>query len=203
MSIPSEASTQSVREVGDRRLRFVMLSRFGLGGTAKSTWAPGPSPRSETVEFKPSATFGFDLRVEKPLHRYFSIGGLLSNYWVGGMNDYALYVSVLAKPRYTFRLGKREGEAYVAVQFGGSLLVNKVVFLSGSVSGDLETRSEIRDPSGGFNVGVAPGFQVFVAEHVAWVFEVGYAYSWFRTDVIVSRFTLGQATIRTGLAFAF
>jgi hypothetical protein len=57
---------------------------------------------------------------------------------------------------------------------------------------------------GGFNFGVGPGFQVFVARSVALVFEVGYSYSWFKlSDDFVKSSRVGQATPRFGFAFAF
>ena len=187
----------------DRRLRAVVLSRFGVRGTAKATTVDFPLAGSETLTRTPSTTFGFDIRLEKPVHRYLSVGGGLSNYWIrSGQTEYALDASALVKPRYAFPIRQRESEVYLAVQIGGSLLVNKVTTVMG-FGGD-ELRSTMRNPSGGFNVSVAPGFQVFVAENVAVVTEVGYAYSWFRIKgPLLRRLSIGQATIRVGLAFAF
>lgn len=57
---------------------------------------------------------------------------------------------------------------------------------------------------GGFNFGVTPGFQVFVARSTALIFEVGYAYSWFQiVGSVFSKWSLGQATLRLGIAVAF
>jgi hypothetical protein len=49
---------------------------------------------------------------------------------------------------------------------------------------------------GGFNFGVGPGFQVFVARSVALVFEVGYAYSWFKSSDDLVESGASHASIR-------
>ncbi|MGB5809840.1 MAG: hypothetical protein WBG86_04870 [Polyangiales bacterium] len=191
-------------ELGDRRFRLVVLGRFGVGGKVKVATVDLLMIEGSTIEAKANTTFGLDLRFEKPIHRNVTIGGVLGSYWIGSNDpDYALDVSALVKQRYVFRAGRKEAEVYLAVQFGGSLLVNRVYTFS--QGGGMESSATLRNPSGGFNVGIAPGFQVFVTHHVAVVLEVGYGYSWFRIKggPLLDKLTLGQATIRTGFSLAF
>lgn len=206
-----EAPAEQSAEIDDRRFRLVLLGRFGLGGKARSKLNDGLEffVISE-VEVTPGATLGFDLRFEKPVAKYVSVGGLLSSYWLRskrsanfpeafrelGSNDYAMDFAPFVKPRYPFRAGSKEAEVYVLVNFGGSLIVVDLLD-----EFNFNSASVVR---GGFNVGVAPGFQVFVARHAALVFEVGYAYSWFKIDnALVKTTSIGQATLRFGFSFAF
>jgi hypothetical protein len=198
-------------ENGDRRFRFVVLGRFGFGGTSRvNLTEPLDFTDVTTIEGKPGATLGFDLRFEKPVSKYVTVGGLISNYWLRPQrssnsfvdlraidpNEYALDISPFVKPRYPFRAGSREAEFYLFVYVGGSLLMHDYFT-------DLSL-NPITTARGGFNFGVGPGFQVFVARSVALVFEVGYAYSWFKlSDDFVKSSRVGQATPRFGFAFAF
>ena len=60
------------------------------------------------------------------------------------------------------------------------------------------------DPSGGWNVAVLPGIQVFVSDLAALVLEIGYQYNWFQISTDgVGTFKLSQANFRLGVAFAF
>mgnify|MGYP001818641816 CR=1 FL=1 len=195
---------------GDRRLRLLLLGRFGLGPKVKLKYTDPFSSSDGVIEETPRATLGFDLRVEKPVAKYVTVGGLVSNYWVrpertsrdGSTpsflkpSNYALDISPFVKPRYPFKLGNKEAEAYVVIHVGGSLRVLELfdgVFL-GSKTGVF----------GGFNWGVAPGFQVFVTRRIGLVVEVGYAKTWTKigTSALEST-TVGQATVRFGFAFAF
>lgn len=195
---------------GDRRFRFVLLGRFGLGGKVKVNFTNPLSMEEGVLEAKPGATLGFDLRFEKPVAKYVSVGGLVSNYWLrsqrdrydtsglrfSNRNDYALDIAPFVKPRYPFNAGSKEAEAYVVIHVGGSLRLMEIydgVFL---------------DPKtgvyGGFNWGIAPGFQIFVTRHMGLVFEVGYAKSWFKIGSSFLQSTrVGQATLRFGFTFAF
>jgi hypothetical protein len=195
---------------GDRRLRLLLLGRFGLGPKLELAYTDPFSSSDGVVEETPRATLGFDLRVEKPVAKHLTVGGLVSNYWVrpertssGGStpgflkpNDYALDISPFVKPRYPFKIGSKEAEAYIVIHVGGSLRVLSVsdgVFL-GSKTGVF----------GGFNWGVAPGIQIFITRHVGLVVEVGYAKTWIKIGTsILENTTVGQATVRFGLAFAF
>ena len=67
---------------GDRRLRLLLLGRFGLGPKLKLEYTDPFSSSDGVVEETPRATLGFDLRVEKPVAKYVTVGGLMSNYWV-------------------------------------------------------------------------------------------------------------------------
>jgi hypothetical protein len=173
----------------------VLLGRFGLGGTLRDKFEDPFSGLQGSVDFEPAATLGFDLRFEKPVAKYVTAGALLSNYWwsIKDIEDfgrqYALDIAPFVKPRYVFMAGSKEAEVYVLVSFGGSL-----------------TREDFVDEEvhGGFNFGLSPGFQVFVAPDFALVFEVGYALSWFKVGgPSDEKFMLGQAAIRVGFAAAF
>ncbi len=49
------------------------------------------------------------------------------------------------------------------------------------------------------NWGMAPGFQIFLAERFGLVFEVGYARSWFKIgSSVLKNIKVGQATLRFG-----
>lgn len=207
----SEAQAKPGGAVGDRRFRLVVLGRFGLGGTAKlNLTIPDAFADVTVVVAQPGATLGFDLRFEKPVSKYVTVGGLVSNYWLrpqrsnDGLidfraidpNDYALDISPFVKPRFPFRAGNKEAEVYLLAYVGGSLLVAEARSDTFSV---LTTKV-----FGGFNFGVAPGFQIFVARSAALVFEVGYAYSWFKlSEDFIKSSRIGQATLRFGFAFAF
>jgi len=194
---PGGASADSTptQAVGDLRFRLVLLGRFGLGGTLRNKFEdPFVGGGQMTADFEPEATLGFDLRFEKPVAKYVTAGALLSNYWwsIKDVEDfgrqYALDIAPFVKPRYVFMAGSKEAELYVLVSFGGSL-----------------TRLDFdEEVYGGFNFGLSPGFQVFVAPDFALVFEVGYALSWFKVGGLADeKFTLGQAAIRVGFAAAF
>ncbi|MBT8453583.1 MAG: hypothetical protein KJO40_16585 [Deltaproteobacteria bacterium] len=189
----------------------MLLGRFGLGGKARSKLGDGLEffVISE-LEGTPGVTLGFDLRFEKPVAKYVSVGGLFSSYWLRPKrstnlpeavrdlrsNDYAMDFAPFVKPRYPFRAGSKEAEAYVVVNFGGSLVVVDLLD-----EFNFNSASVVR---GGFNVGVAPGFQIFVARHAALVFEAGYMFSWFKIDNALVKITsIGQATLRFGFSFAF
>ena len=206
----SSASTRRQRDSGDRRFRIALLGRFGLGG--KSVLKIDDSIISGSGEFSatPGATLGFDLRFEKPVARYVTVGGLVSNHWFRGRrdqdgtsgirdlnrNDYALDIAPFVKPRYPFKAGKNEAEAYVIINIGGSL---RLMEISDGTFLMLKT-----GVFGGFNWGVAPGFQIFLAEHVGLVFEVGYARSWFKIgSSILKSLKVGQATLRFGVTIPF
>jgi hypothetical protein len=96
------------------------------------------------------------------------------------------------KPRYPFKLGSKEAEFYLIMQVGGTL-------------GVLNPENWILDNYivGGFNFGVAPGFQVFVGSGVALIFEIGYAYTWLKVGDLNAVVTFGQPTFRIGFARAF
>ena len=193
---PAEpGDSMQTQAVGNRRFRLVLLGRFGLGGTLKNKFTdPFGSGLQGSVDFEPTATLGFDLRFEKPVAQYVTAGALISNYWwsIKDAEDfdrqYALDIAPFVKPRYVLMAGSKEAELYVLLSFGGSL-----------------TRLDFDDEVyGGFNFGLSPGFQVFVASGFALVFEVGYALSWFKVGGLADeRFTLGQAAIRVGFAAAF
>lgn len=195
---------------GDRRWRLLLLGRFGLGPKVELEYSDPFSSSAGVVEETPRATLGFDLRVEKPVAKYVAVGGLVSNYWVRFQptsgdgsrprflrpSDYALDISPFVKPRYPFRLGNEEAEAYVVIHVGGSLRVLSVsdaVFL-GPKTGVF----------GGFNWGVAAGFQVFATQHLGLVVEVGYAKTRIKIGTsALDNTTVGQATLRFGVTFAF
>lgn len=191
----ASADSKPTQAVGDLRFRLVLLGRFGLGGTLRNKLEdPFGSGLQVSVDFEPEATLGFDLRFEKPVAKYVTAGALLSNYWysIKDIEDfgrqYALDIAPFVKPRYVFMAGSKEAELYVLLSFGGSLT-------------KLDFDDEVY---GGFNFGLSPGFQVFVASGFALVFEVGYAFSWFKVGGLADeRFTLGQAAIRVGFAAAF
>ena len=210
------AVAQPSGEVGDRRFRIVLLGRFGLVGRSRTT-VDSPFDSGEfQIKYKPGATLGFDLRFEKPVAQYLSVGGLISNYWLrapskaGGAatrslnpNDYALDIAPFVKPRYSFRIGKKEAEAYLLLHIGGSLRQAAPSYDvgSGGIVGTVDANPGIY---GGFNWGVSPGFQVFVAQHVGVLIEFGYAYSWFKLNhSFAKKIALGQGTLRFGFTFAF
>ncbi len=167
------AEAQPSGEVGDRRFRIVLLGRFGLVGDSRTTVEfPLVNAEELQIKYKPGATLGFDLRFEKPVAKHLSVGGLISNYWLrapskgGGAatrslnpNDYAFDIAPFVKPRYPFRIGKKEAEAYLVVHFGGSLrqAVRSVEFVVSG--GAIETISADSGIVGGFNWGVSPGFR--------------------------------------------
>ena len=206
-----EAPAEPSAEIDDRRFRLVLLGRFGLGGKARSKLNDGLEFFAiSEIEGTPGATLGFDLRFEKPVAKYVSVGGLIGSYWLRSKrstnfpeafgelrsNDYAMDFAPFFKPRYPFRAGSKAAEAYVVVNFGGSLIVVDLLD-----EFNFNSASVVR---GGFNVGIAPGLQVFVARHAAIVFEVGYAYSWFKIEnALVKTTSVGQATLRFGFSFAF
>lgn len=198
----------SPKPKADQRFRVGLLARFGFGGkSVLKLNAPDGISVPDEVSGTPGVTLGFDLRFEKPVARYVAVGGLISNYWLrsqrdeglpGGVNrsNYALDISPFVKPRYPFRTGKREAEAYVIVSIGGSLVVAELF--------DGVTTMLKRGVFGGFNWGIAPGFQVLVTEHLGVVLEVGYARSWFKLGTAFLENTkIGQATLRIGFVFAF
>jgi len=193
------ADSPSAAEAGDLRFRLVLLGRFGLGGKLKNKFDDQFAGGRTTAEFGPEATLGFDLRFEKPAGKHVTAGALLSNYWwrlEGIDRQYALDISPFVKPRYPFRAGSKEAEVYLLLSFGGSLTVVEFVDPSG-----FESTKEVY---GGFNTGFAPGFQIFVSSSLALIFEVGYAFSWFKIGGSGNEIlTLGQATIRLGFAVAF
>lgn len=186
----------------DQRYRLVLLGRFGVGGSMKLSFTDPELQRRYddiTGALRPDATLGFDLRFEKPVHRYVAVGAVVGNYWVDSFpgrlrpdrGDYGLDVSAFFKPRYQFPAGPRTAEVYLGVQFGGSMLISSV--LPGT-----------KDPSGGWNVAVMPGIQVFVSDLAALVLEIGYQYNWFQISTDgVGTFKLNQANFRLGVAFAF
>lgn len=187
-------------ELGDRRFRLVLLGRFGLLG--QLTLGVRDFTGDVDGSFRPEKpTTGFELRFEKPVRRYFSVGGLVSNYFIrpgGSGYDYAADFAPFIKPRVPFRVGKREGEIYLTVHFGPSVLALRNISPFGA--------TRLGHP--GFNVAASPGIQLFFSKSVALVFEIGYAYSWFRIsdqgeNVSLRKLTLGQLTLRPGFAFAF
>jgi hypothetical protein len=193
---PPSAARPPIKEVGDRRFRLGILGRFGFGGS----WVLSDE-FGNSAELAPGATLGLDLRFEKPPAKYVSLGVVLGNYWIlpeaGRERDYALDVSMLVKPRYPFKAGKREAEAYLFMQFGGSMI------LLNSANWDINDFNSI---GGGFNFAVGPGFQIFVSDNLAVLFEIDYSYSWFGLSTVfdtTETLTLGQATIRTGIVRAF
>lgn len=187
-------------DLGDERFRVVLLGRFGVLG--KLTLGVRDFMGDVEESFRPEKpTAGFELRFEKPVRRYFSFGGLLSSYFIRpGQSgyDFAADFAPFIKPRVPFRVGKREGEVYLAVHFGPSVLALRNISAVGAT----------RLGHAGFNVGASPGIQLFFSKSVALVFEIGYAYSWFRIsdqgeDASLRKLTLGQLTLRPGFAFAF
>lgn len=105
-------------------------------------------------------------------------------------------MAAFVKPRVPFRAGKREAEAYLLVNLGGSFTLIQYFDDASSVPND--------GLGLGFNVGVTPGFQVFVAQHIGLVFEFGYAYTWFNIGgSYLQKTSIGQATLRFGFTFAF
>lgn len=208
---PNSAAPARVRrESGDRRFRIALLGRFGLGGKSVVKIDGSVFSGSDEFETKPGATLGFDVRFEKPVARFVTVGGLVSNYWfrserdpnatsrIRNLNqkDYALDVAPFVKPRYPFKAGKNEAEAYVIINIGGSLRVLEI-----SDGTFLMPKSGV---FGGFNWGVAPGFQIFLAEHIGLVFEVGYARSWFKIgSSLLKNIKVGQATLRFGFTVPF
>jgi hypothetical protein len=192
---PPAAALPPIKEVGDRRFRLGIVGRFGFGGS----WVLSDE-FGDSLDLAPGATLGFDLRFEKPPAKYVSLGVVLGNYWILPdpllERDYALDVSMLVKPRYPFKAGKREAEAYLFMQFGGSMIL-----LNSTNWG-----SDFNSIGGGFNFAVGPGFQIFVSDNLAVLFEVGYSYSWFSITTVFDEagiLTLGQATLRVGIARAF
>ncbi|MFW2390157.1 MAG: hypothetical protein ACN4G0_17605 [Polyangiales bacterium] len=204
-----QKSKKQAGEVGDRRFRIVLLGRFGLVGKSKTTLADLYGSGEIEVEGEPGATLGFDLRFEKPVAQYLSVGGLISNYWIRGQRDasgtaagsfkrgdYAFDIAPFIKPRYPFRAGKKEAEAYLLVNLGASLVL--LDYFDG-----IQTNA-ITGVYPGFNFGVTPGFQIFVAEHLGLVVEFGYAYSWFKIGrTYISRTRIGQGTLRFGFTVPF
>jgi len=206
----SAANARVRRESGDRRFRIALLGRFGLGGKSVVKIDGSIFSGPDELETTPGATLGFDLRFEKPVARFVTVGGLVSNHWfrarrdrnetsrIRNLNqkDYALDVAPFVKPRYPFKAGKNEAEAYIIINIGGSLLVMEI-----SDGTFLMPKSGV---FGGFNWGVAPGFQIFLAEHIGLVFEVGYARSWFKIgSSILKNIKVGQATLRFGFTVPF
>lgn len=194
----------------DRRFRIALLGRFGLGG--KSVLKIDSPFASVPDEFKttPGATLGFDLRFEKPVATYVTVGGLVSNHWFRSQRDaidtsaaqnlnrtdYALDVAPFVKPRYPFKAGKHEAEAYVIINIGGSLRLMEIF--------DGVLANPKTGVFGGFNWGVAPGFQIFLAEHMGLIFEVGYTRSWFKIgSSFLKNIKVGQATLRFGFTIPF
>lgn len=123
---PSSAATARVRrESGDRRFRIALLGRFGLGKKSVVKIDGSMFSGPDELETTPGATLGFDLRFEKPVARFVTVGGLASNHWfrarrdpnetsrIRNLNqkDYALDVAPVMKPRYPFTAGKNEAEA--------------------------------------------------------------------------------------------
>jgi len=186
-------------KLGDMRFRVALLARIGFAGKLTSTIRDSSGGGTIKVKGKPDrATLGFDLRIEKPVARNVSVGGVLSNYWFRGAteNSYALDIAPFVKPRLVFRAGKQEAEFYGLIQVGGSLIRIPVFPYIGGAP-EIQT-------SGGFNVGIMPGFQVFMGRAAAFVVEVGYAFSWFKgRGESLQRFWVGQPTVRTGFVFAF
>ncbi len=188
----------------------MLLGRFGLGPKVKLKYSDQGSYSDSVIEETPRATLGFDLRFEKPVAQYVTVGGLVSNYWVrpqrtsggGSMpsflkpHNYALDISPFVKPRYPFKVRNKEAEAYIVVHVGGSL---RVLSISDGVF--VESKTGV---FGGFSWGVAPGFQIFVTRRMGLVLEVGYAKTWIKIGtVVLENTTVGQATVRFGFAFAF
>ena len=194
------APTGASREptTGDRRFRMLFLGRFGLGGRLKVKFDDFFAGAGSAVG-DARATLGFDLRFEKPVTKYVSVGGLISNYWFGpegGDRQYALDIAPFVKPRIPFRVGNQEAEVYLLFNIGGSLTSVEFVDPTGF--------NLVDEVYGGFNFGLAPGFQFFVADGFAIVFDVGYAFTWFKIGGDSNlRWTLGQATVRVGFAAAF
>lgn len=110
--------------------------------------------------------------------------------------NYALDISPSVKPRYPFKAGSKEAEAYIVIHVGGSL---RVLEIFDGVFADPKT-----GVFGGFNWGVAPGFQIFVTRRMGLVFEVGYAKTWIKVGTsVLENTTVGQATVRFGFVLAF
>lgn len=209
---PDTLECVSISNPDDRRFRIALLGRFGLGGSTVVKFSNPITSTEGELKGENGATLGFDLRFEKPVATYVTIGGLISNYWLRAPrnrnaptgidvrevhpNDYALDVDFFVKPRYPFMAVSKLAEAYVIVQVGGSLRVAEIF------EGPPFTASKYVE--GGFNWGIAPGFQVFVTRHLGLIFEVGYARTWFKSGASLATSTkLGQATLRFGFSFAF
>jgi hypothetical protein len=180
------------RAIGDRRVRLVLFGRFGIAGKYELK-ADGV----RDVSLKPDPTFGMTARVEKPVSKFFALGGLISWYEFGptfernfnGPRDFAMDFSLHLKPRFPFALGRHEGEVYVVAHFGGTHVTvnNELIVGSGR----------------GFNTGGGLGFQALLAPHVGLVAEGGYGFTWARVANKTVTLTLGQATVYFGLVIAF
>lgn len=201
------AAVPPEERVGDRRFRLGLLGRFGFGGSFKL------ADEFSTVDLadflNKGATLGFDIRFEWAPGKFVTAGLVLGNYWLlvdtEANRDYALDVSPFVKPRYPFKAGKKEAEAYLFMHFGGSMIVLDSQWDQLAGAGGVGLNSI----GGGFNFTVAPGFQIFVSDSAIVIFEIGYSWSRFyigASDGFTStsiNLTAGAATMRVGIARAF
>jgi len=187
----SAQESEDSKELGDLRFRLVIAGHFGLGGNLKLKLDDPFGGGQTTLEGKPDTTLGVDIRAEKPVLKHLTVGGIASNFWFGAADgrEPGLDIAVLIKPRVPLRAGGKEAEFYVQFQVGPSFF-----FLRGD---------QVLDTFVGFNIGFAPGFQIFVAPKLGVLFEVGYMYDWGKYrdgDIILS---LSQAVIRFGFTVPF
>jgi hypothetical protein len=176
---------------GNQELRMAnrlhTIFRVGAGGKIEAF-------DGVDVVLDPRATVGLSIRFEAPVHKVLTTGFVWSLYSFGAVDrdrNLGMDLSPFLKGRYAFSMGAKdiEAEAYAIFQFGLSLA-------------NVPDNFGYSSFGAGFNAALAPGFMVFVTDTVGTFFEVGYSYGWARFDGELTG-TLGQATMRFGVAFAF
>ena len=175
--------------MGQMDPRLDLLFRVGFGGEIEI--------EADPVSIKPdaAATLGGDLRLDFPVHRYVTLGPVLSVYAAKEDFDFVdrnvlLDIAPFVKGRYPFTLGgqRRAAEAYLLLQVGLTL----------GFSSEDRWGTERFGP--GWNLGFALGFQSLVSKRVGLLAEIGWTRSQANFDVDV---IIRQGTFRVGPVIRF
>ncbi len=168
--------------------RFDLLFRLGFGGSIVSNL--GGVGR---VRLAAAATPGGELRGDIPLTKHITMGPLVAVYAarpnaVGFDRSPVVDLAPFVKGRYTFRAGRKKAEIYGLFHAGFSM-----AFI----------RRSIRETSrvgAGWNIGLAPGFQVMIKKRFGIITELG----WSRAQAFFSNepnLVLNQGIWRLGFVF--
>lgn len=167
--------------------RFDLLFRLGFAGTLSVDLGVFGTP-STSADTSP----GVDLRADIPIARYVTLGPQLSIYAVrpdfpGLDRNPIVDISPFLKGRYPFRAGKKKAEVYGLFQVGFSMAF-------------LREDTGASDRFGpGWNIGLAPGFQILLGRRFGLVIELG----WLRSQGNFSggNLIINQGVWRIGFAF--
>ena len=182
-SLPSSASASGA----NMKPRFDLLFRLGFAGKLKAdagVFGVFKAPADTSP--------GVDLRGDIPVHRNVTLGPQLSIYAVrqdfpGLDRNPVIDLSPFVKGRYPFRAKRKKAEVYGLFQVGFSM-----VFLRESTGAP--------DRFGpGWNIGLAPGFQILLARRFGLMTELG----WLRTqgNFEGANLILNQGVWRIGFVF--